>query len=435
VSKAILTVGFELSSEDIESADIGSRASLWDYDIILIRPTIEGFVDSMYEEFEGKPCLSDGSSFRLKESMAHWRDQIKKVVDNGKTVIVFLSPVTDVFIATGEKTYTGSGRSQRTNRMVGKINNYEMLPVDAIFSNSSGSGMVLSATGKELIGQYWDKLSQYSNYHVTIKSDSMKTLITTRTGGQVVSSMLRHSKSPGSIVALPDIKQFYFTTEGKDEEERIATAKLISQIVSIDKLLRSSAESTPAPSWASNKAYALARERILQSKLVDSESRAQAIQREKQTLLSEISQISQLRDLLYEKGKSLEKAIVLALQLLGFSASNFKEGRSEFDVVFESAEGRLLGEAEGKDTKAVNVDKLRQLEMNIHEDFEREEVTSPAKAVLFANAFRLIEPKDRECQFTEKCITAALRSSTALVARLIPLTQVPVDVVSEAGRA
>jgi hypothetical protein len=280
--------------------------------------------------------------------------------------------------------------------------------------------MTLSPTGREFISQYWDEFYQYSKYHVTIKSETMKTLITTRTGAQVVSAILRHSKSSGSILALPDIdfprvKQIDSVTDNNDEEEGIFAARFLSKIVVIDKLLQSSSESTPPPEWTGKKAYALAREQFLQSKLVEIEGRAEAVQQEKQNVISEISEVSQLRDLLYEKGKPLEKAIVVALKLLGFSASNFKEGQSEFDVIFESAEGRMLGEAEGKDTKAVNVDKLRQLEMNIHEDFEREEVTKPAKAVLFANAFRLIAPDDRECQFTEKCITAAIRSSTALV--------------------
>jgi hypothetical protein len=84
-------------------------------------------------------------------------------------------------------------------------------------------------------------------------------------------------------------------------------------------------------------------------------------------------------------------------------------------VVFESPEGRLLGEAEGKDNKAVNVDKLRQLSMNIHEDLEREEVSTPAKGVLFGNGYRLSLPGDRAVEFTEKCIAAAQSSSTALV--------------------
>jgi hypothetical protein len=85
-------------------------------------------------------------------------------------------------------------------------------------------------------------------------------------------------------------------------------------------------------------------------------------------------------------------------------------------VVFESQEGRLLGEAEGKDTKAVNIEKLRQLAMNIHEDLQRDEVQVPAKGVLFGNGYRLTAPIERGVQFTEKCVSAARSSTTALVA-------------------
>lgn len=107
--------------------------------------------------------------------------------------------------------------------------------------------------------------------------------------------------------------------------------------------------------------------------------------------------------------------IIESLRLLGFTAASFKESDSEFDVVFESAEGRLIGEAEGKDTKAVNIDKLRQLSMNIHEDLQRESVTAPAKPVLFGNGFRLQPLNERADPFTDKCHSAAATSSTALI--------------------
>jgi len=85
-------------------------------------------------------------------------------------------------------------------------------------------------------------------------------------------------------------------------------------------------------------------------------------------------------------------------------------------VVFESPEGRLIGEAEGKDSKPINVDKLRQLAMNVHEDLLRECVSVPAKGVLFGNPFRLDAVASRPQAFTPKCISAAESSSTALVA-------------------
>lgn len=95
--------------------------------------------------------------------------------------------------------------------------------------------------------------------------------------------------------------------------------------------------------------------------------------------------------------------------------SQFDNGESEFDAVFESKEGRLIGEAEGKDNKPINIDKLRQLAMNIHEDLERDEVNDPAKPVLFGNPYRLQPIDTRPEPFTTKCISAATTSSTALV--------------------
>ena len=89
-----------------------------------------------------------------------------------------------------------------------------------------------------------------------------------------------------------------------------------------------------------------------------------------------------MKRLLYENGKPLEDAIRITLEMMEFRVEHFENSESEFDVVFESKEGRLIGEAEGKDNKAINISKLRQLEMNIHEDFERDEVSDMAKGVL-----------------------------------------------------
>jgi len=131
--------------------------------------------------------------------------------------------------------------------------------------------------------------------------------------------------------------------------------------------------------------------------------------------LDELKDAARLRNLLYEKGKPLEYAILDALKILRFNTSQYDDGESEFDAVFVSSEGRLIGETEGKDRKAINIDKLRQLALNIHEDLEHEDVESPAKAVLFGNAFRLEPLNEREEPFTKKCISASSTSSAALV--------------------
>ncbi len=120
-------------------------------------------------------------------------------------------------------------------------------------------------------------------------------------------------------------------------------------------------------------------------------------------------------NLLFETGRELERAILQALTILGFEAENYTDGQSEFDALFSSAEGNFLGEAEGKDKKAINVNKISQLERNIQEDFEREEVHEYAKGVLFGNAYRFTPVDERPDFFTEKCVTAAKRLKVALV--------------------
>jgi hypothetical protein len=83
--------------------------------------------------------------------------------------------------------------------------------------------------------------------------------------------------------------------------------------------------------------------------------------------------------------------------------------------VFESPEGRCLGEVEGKESKAINIDKFSQLERNIHEDFARDDVTDYAKGVLFGNAHRLLPVAERSEFFTKKCVSAAGRVHAALI--------------------
>lgn len=133
------------------------------------------------------------------------------------------------------------------------------------------------------------------------------------------------------------------------------------------------------------------------------------------SLDGQLNDATELRALLYESGKPLETAILMALVHLGFAAEAYRDAESEFDAVFSSGEGRFLGEAEGRDAKAINIDKMTQLERNLQEDFAREGVTEYAKGVLFGNALRLEPPPKRGPFFTDKCISAAKRLRVALV--------------------
>lgn len=420
MAKKIISIGVALASDHVVEEEFNSRTSLLDWDIVLFRPDITEFL-SHAGEYKGRPSLSDTVSFRLRESCEHWRREIKQAVESGRTVIVFLSELQAVYVDTGERQYSGTGKNRAATRLVNPFSNYHCIPAGLDPMNSKGTSVKLAPKGAEVLAPYWAEFSEWSEYQVVLSKPDLPVCLLTRIGDKPVGLLERSPGSMGSLVCLPDIdfiRDSFFEGDDYDwtEEAEQFAARFVSAVVALDAALRSDSDITPEPNWAADAAYALQAEAEHRAKLLEVEADLEKLQLRKEALVDQLKSAGRLRALLYEKGKPLEQVIIDALGVLGFSAKPFKEGASEFDVVFECAEGRLLGEAEGKDTKAINVDKLRQLMMNIQEDLQREEVKAPAKGVLFGNGFRLQAPNERPTAFTEKCVLAANASGTALVA-------------------
>jgi hypothetical protein len=415
----IVTIGLKLASAEVQHASFESRLSLLDWDIILFRPDTSEFLTEDY--FKGKRSLSDTTSFELKNCCEHWRREIRQATDAGKTVVVFLAPLDEMFVDTGMRTYSGTGRNQRTTRQVEPFTNYNVIPASLLAISATGTSMKLAVKHAQLLGAYWAEFETASSYAVVLTDPKLPAAVLTRTGDKPVGAVFRNP-SGGALLLLPDIDfqrpDFAKAAGGQTTWTAIARqfgARMISAVVGMNKALREAGDTTPAPAWASESKFSLPTETRLRSELLEAERDVEYAQKRKERVADELAAAGAVRALLYEKGKALEHAIINALRSLGFKAEPFQDSASEFDVVFESAEGRLIGEAEGKDNKPINVDKLRQLSMNIHEDLQREAVATPAKPVLFGNAYRLQAPAARPEQFTAKCQTAAVASSTALV--------------------
>jgi hypothetical protein len=101
-AKRILTIGFELASPDTAKKHFDEKISLLDWDIVLFMPRIEDII-ACISDYKGKILLNEKYSFLIKESCEHWRREIRQTVDAGKTVIVFLSPLEELYIDTGER--------------------------------------------------------------------------------------------------------------------------------------------------------------------------------------------------------------------------------------------------------------------------------------------------------------------------------------------
>jgi hypothetical protein len=419
MTKRIFTVGFVIPGDDVEAISFRSDQSLLDADIIVFEPSFVHFYGGS-DSFEGKRRLNDSESFKIIEETSHWRSELQAAFDAGKTIFIFLSKLESVYRFTGQKQYSGTGRNRVTTNIVDGFNNYDVLPFKL--------GRIVPRSGTEIrvardlkyLSTYWKEFAEYTVYEVYLEGEFKDIIFTTKGGDKVVGAIIEGTK--GTVILLPPIRfdeDEFSTKSGKNwNAQGIAFGKrLVAALIGIDKALKGDRESTPPPEWTKNSEFRLERESVIEKEIQDITQETEKLQNKRSELFIQLETEGNLRRLLYERGAPLEEAILESLRLLGFQADNFedKESTLEFDFVCTSDEGRFIGEAEGKDNKAINIDKLSQLERNLQDDYARDEVTDYAKGVLFGNAHRLSPVGERAEFFTQKCVSGAQRLKVALV--------------------
>ena len=421
MARPILSVGVEVPGGEIERVDSHSRRSLLDADIILFSPEVPYSYTS--ENYLGKPCLSDDSSFQAREALAHWRRELAAAVDAGRLVVVFLNDPVDVFAAKGRIEYSGTGRNARKTRIVDGLNSYDALPFKCKAYAASGNEMVVAPDAR-YFAAYWSEFAKHSTYEAYLEGEFSDTLVKTRAGGRVVGACVRKGRGAALLIPALDLEQDNFLEYRKSGEKEeaywtkdaeIFGKKMVSAFVAIAEMLASEVSATPAPTWSQDDAFVLPEEADLRREIGNLTSELVALDERRRTLEIRLESAGTLRGLLYEQGKPLEAAVLEALRYLGFDAKGFKDESSEFDAVITSPEGRFIGEVEGKDNRAINIDKFSQLERNLNEDFARDGVEEFAKGILFGNAYRLRPIHEREDSFTKKCRTGAARLGVALI--------------------
>ncbi len=424
----VMSVGFSFPGGDVEFVTFEDERSLLDADIIIFEPSLG--TPHAFSMYQGKSLIEEHASFRVKAALAHWRRELQDALSAGKVVIVYLARPIDAFVHTGNKSFSGTGKNRQVIDNVAPVNSYEALPFDLSADVRQGKGVAPPQAGS-LISSYWAEYGSLSPYEITLRGEFTHKLLQTRTGKKVVG--VRMNVEFGTLLLLPPLRydDDAFTRYDKKENaywnkkgEKFGE-KLLDHIVGLARIALSRPTSTPPPAWSQKSEYAFAKELEIEGILSTEKNKIAAIASHMNELRDQRSQLADFRALLYESGKPLEKAVILALRLFGFSADNFNDGSSEFDIIFSSSEGRCLGEVEGKEKKAVNIAKLSQLERNIQEDYSRDDVEEYAKGVLFGNAFRFVEPRERGVPFTDKCISGAKRSRIALVniPDMLPLVQ------------
>ena len=426
MSVTLLTVGFELPGHGADRR-LRSDESILDGDVIVFDPDLSGYFS--YSSPGRVPYVEPGVDSQIRRDLSHWREELETALRAGKTVFVFLSavqempPVQDHLEAMTKPFGSTFARTGAPGDQ--QWNNYAALPVDLGRIVPRGGREIRLAGDARELAAYWREFGPDSVYEAYLDQPIGTPVFVTKTGSKVVGTIIPHG--PGHLVLLPrleyDLERFWEQVrEGDDEdcydwtrEGQAYGARLTKALLEVDRALRREAGIIPPPAWADDSAYRTPREAVLLGNLESVEASLAKLREEAAALERELSNEGSLRQLLFGTGAMLEAAILDALRAMGFTAERLAANGSEFDAVFSAAEGRFLGEAEGRDTKPISVDKLDQLERNIREDFSQRDDGTYAKGVLFGNAYRLARPDSRGDYFTEKCMAAARRSGVALV--------------------
>ncbi len=423
MEKQIFTIGYTIPTFDKNRVDFYEEISLMDADILLISPESlyprEG--DGWISFSAGGGCYNAPTSSEYEEKISHLKKEVTDYLQSGKNVFIFLTKKESHLLSSG---VTHPRKGENLHSTYTKTN-YDFLPFN-IGTLVSASGKNILFTGNSLFSDFYDKFKKNLEYRLYIENSSEAQVIFTGKDKTKILGAIFKIKN-GNLVVLPYIsynEEKFTEYKGKGKEKKPYWTKeavqfgntLVKTLINIDKALRKGGEKTPPPDWTNETDFQLAQEQVLQKDIIKNAKEIEKLILQKDELLTKIDEEIKLRDLLFEKGKLLENAISVALETLEYKAENYNDGNLELDHVITSPEGdRFIGEAEGKDTSAVNIDKFRQLAVNIHEDLQREEIENPAIGILFGNGFRLARPSERAEQFTTKCINTAKSSNCALV--------------------
>ena len=393
-----------------------------DADVLLISPDSITPVGDWVSFTTGGGCYNVGPSKRFEERLSHLKKEIFDHLNSGKSVFILLSGKEEFQLAQS----VSSPRKGEHTYNTKTANNYDFLPI-SIGTLTSASGKHVKYSGNSIFSVFNKDFGSYLEYQLYIENTKSTQVIYSGKDNKKTLGAL-YKVGNGHLIVLPMLNfneaDFIETTKKNDGEEMEFWSKkglafgnnLVSCLLEIDSKLADGSEKTPAPEWTAQNQYLIKSEIVINDSIIKNLDMIAKLEQENERLKIELAEEVKLKDLLFEKGKSLEDAVIKALRILDFQAENYNDGELEMDQIIISPEKhRYIGECEGKDNKDVDVTKFRQLQDALNADFARDEVDEKAFGILFGNAERLKDPQNRKLDFTTKCKSGAEREKIALL--------------------
>jgi hypothetical protein len=421
---------------DADTSTFASSVSLYDYDVVFWKPAESlGGYSQYASSYMGRRSLTESESAAIVRDVDRRRTEFKEFVDLGRSLVVFLPGETQVFVDTGRREYSGTGKNRATTNIVQEFDIMRAVPTHLV--RQAASGLEISPAN-DLIASLFRQTSNDWVYRCILEShEQVRPLFFVKGTNKIVGGMIR-AKSRGILLLLPEL----FVDDSDDEEGEADEADEAEEkpsqqedvgadIFHVDSedesnpghLLLSWVESLMAepdaalPAWAANYRFPTEEKRANeQSRLADDLSHLMA---KIDVLRVAQAQDEQWKTLIAGSGASLERRVRDAFEVIGFQIEEAELGRSDLRATY--GETLVVVEIKGV-SKSAAERYAAQLEKWVSEELAAER---PAKGVLVVNTWRDI-PLDQRIQpdFPEQMLRYATQREHCLITGLQLLVMV-----------
>lgn len=369
--------GTEETIDLIEIEDFSSQISILDYTSVMI--SVEGIVYDYLQQpgkYDGLQSLNDDDkSAMLVRDMERRKNEVIELLKQGNNVFVILPSEQNIYIRTGEKKYSGTGRNRATTNIVEIFDVLSFLPVRIKLIKASGRNINYVGDSRfEVIKENLMKDFQYRSYISEGEGISLLQIAnTTKSVGMVI------EYEKGKIILLPEFAEEELYIEGEEWEE--ALHRCISTFVRLDAELKQSVGEFELPEWTES--FMLPKEREERGKLSKYIEKWNCVKEKIEKQEEVIGKLQKPKLALVSKGKVLEEICKEMFLELGFE--EIQKGHNRSDLVLKYKGRDVVVEIKGL-SKSAGEKNAAQLEKWVSEHIEQ--YGRQPKAILLVNAFR-----------------------------------------------
>lgn len=378
----IATLGWELPDGRTSYIPFNSDYSLLDYDVIIFDASdifLEYRAVPGRWTYKGYRNLDSDASVHILQDLQRRKNEMTELVNIGRTVIIFCPIPDKCYIDSGQREYSGTGRSRQTTRIVNELDINSFFPEAVQSGTTEAYGKKIVFDGDDIFRSFWKKIKNMVCYKAYFNSPAGKPFIFVKDTDKPVGTWFQFEK--GNIVFIPHLAD----RDDKDYFPKVAdynnaASAFISAIIDLVNDLKSLTGEYTLPEWTY--AYLIPSERDLSDKIRKQELRLRKILDSIDTQKKQREDIRKYKLLLCGKGTALKKQVISVLNEIGLKAKEGPKGRD--DIIIQYGEKIGIGEVKGKSKSAAEKD-AAQLEKWVSEHYSNNGIK--AKGFLIVNAF------------------------------------------------